>query len=302
MTAHTTSGTVLEGTVVYTRKDVTTLTGTEKRRFVDALLETKRRGEYDEFVRIHIEYYVSDGEHGLRTAHMAPSFLPWHRRFLLDLEQALRRIDSSVTVPYWDWTKDRTTSSSPWTADLLGGTGRRSDRRVTTGPFAHATGNWTIKENVTGTEYLTRDLGRSGDPIELPTKSDLEWALDDPVYDTAPWDSTVRKGFRNKLEGWGTGRGSASWRNHNRVHRWVGGAMVGGASVNDPVFWLHHAFVDLQWSRWQARHRDTRYLPAEPPGPGDAQHGRVVARHERLPPWDVTPDELEDHSRIYRYA
>jgi tyrosinase len=288
--------------MAYTRKDVSTLTRGEKRRFVKAMLEVKRRGEYDEFVRTHIEYYTSDGEDGLRTAHMAPSFLPWHRQFLLDLEKALRRVDSSVSVPYWDWTRDRTTTSTPWTADLLGGTGRRSDRRVMTGPFAYAEGNWTIKEGVTDEEFLTRDLGRPRDPIELPTKAELERALKDPVYDASPWDSTVAKGFRNKLEGWGRGRGSVSWQNHNRVHRWVGGAMVGGASVNDPVFWMHHAFVDLVWSRWQRRHREHRYLPAKPPGPSSAQYRRVVARHERLPPWDVTPDQLEDHERFYRYA
>ncbi|MET8075635.1 tyrosinase family protein [Streptomyces sp. NPDC005303] len=288
--------------MAYTRKDVSTLTATEKRRFVQAMLELKRRGEYDEFVRMHIDFYVSDGEDGLRTAHMSPSFLPWHRRFLLELERALRRVDSSVTVPYWDWTRDRTTGAAPWTDDLLGGTGRLPDRQVTTGPFAHATGNWTLKERITDEDYLTRDLGRPADPIELPTRSDLEWALRDPVYDTSPWDSTSTKGFRNKLEGWGKGQGPAAWRNHNRVHRWVGGVMVSGASVNDPVFWLHHAFVDLCWSRWQHRHRDHRYLPARPPGPGSAQRGRIVARHEKLPPWDMTPDELEDHGRIYRYA
>ncbi|MEU6915997.1 tyrosinase family protein [Streptomyces olindensis] len=288
--------------MAYTRKDVSTLTRTEKRRFVKAMLEVKRRGEYDEFVRTHIEYYTADGEDGLRTAHMAPSFLPWHRQFLLELEKALRRVDASVSVPYWDWTRDRTTTSAPWTADLLGGNGRRSDRQVMTGPFAYAEGNWTIREGVTDEEFLTRDLGRARDPIKLPTRSELEWALKDPVYDVSPWDSTAGKGFRNKLEGWGSGRGSASWHNHNRVHRWVGGAMVGGASVNDPVFWLHHAFIDLVWSRWQRRHRNHRYLPAKPPGPAGAQHRRVVARHEKLPPWDVTPDQLEDHGRIYRYA
>lgn len=37
-------------------------------------------------------------------------------------------------------------------------------------------------------------------------RSDLEWALQDPVYDTSPWDSTSTKGFRNKLEGWGEDR------------------------------------------------------------------------------------------------
>ncbi|MFF1295639.1 MULTISPECIES: tyrosinase family protein [unclassified Streptomyces] len=288
--------------MAYIRKDASTLTSSEKRRFVKAMLEVKRRGEYDEFVRMHIEFYVSDGEGGLRTAHMTPSFLPWHRRFLLDLERALRRVDPSVTVPYWDWTKDRRAGAAPWTKDLLGGTGRSSDRQVMTGPFAYAGGNWTIKEGITDEEYLTRDLGRVRDPIALPTKSDLESALDDPVYDVSPWDSTTTKGFRNRLEGWGSGRGQTAWRNHNRVHRWVGGAMVGGASVNDPVFWMHHAFVDLQWYRWQLRHRGARYLPAKPPAAGSAQYRRIVARHEKMPPWNVTPDSLEDVSAIYRYA
>ncbi|MEV8548761.1 tyrosinase family protein [Streptomyces glaucescens] len=288
--------------MAYTRKDVSTLTRAERRRFVRALLELKRRGEYDEFVRMHVEYYVADGERGLRTAHMAPSFLPWHRKFLLELEKALRRIDDAVSVPYWDWTRDRTPSSAPWTEDLLGGNGRPSDRQVMNGPFAYAQGNWTLKVGVTDVKFLTRDLGRARDPIRLPTKAELEWAMKEPVYDASPWDSRVTKGFRNRLEGWGTGRGSASWHNHNRVHRWVGGVMVGGASVNDPVFWLHHAFVDLVWSRWQRRHREHRYLPAKQPGPGDPQRGRIVARHEKLPPWDVTPDDLEDHASIYRYG
>ncbi|MFJ5263795.1 tyrosinase family protein [Streptomyces sp. NPDC088387] len=288
--------------MAYTRKDVSTLTAGEKRRFVKALLELKRRGEYDEFVRTHIEYYVADGDGGLRTAHMAPSFLPWHRQFLLQLEDALRRIDDSVSVPYWDWTRDRTAKSAPWTRDLLGGTGRAGDRRVMDGPFAYGEGNWTLKEGVTDGAYLTRDLGRVREPLELPTRSDVEWALKDTAYDVSPWDSTVTRGFRNKLEGWGTGRGAPSWRNHNRVHRWVGGAMVGGASVNDPVFWMHHAYIDLLWSRWQQRHREHRYQPAKPPAPGTAQYRRVVARHEPLPPWDLTPDQLEDHARIYRYG
>jgi tyrosinase len=58
----------------------------------------------------------------------------------------------------------------------------------------------------------------------------------------------------------------------------------------------------MQWQRWQQRHRTHRYLPDKPPGRGSGQYRRIVARHERLPPWDVTPDELEDVSAIYRYA
>ncbi|PTM88345.1 tyrosinase family protein [Streptomyces sp. VMFN-G11Ma] len=289
--------------MAYVRKNVTKLTREEKRRFVNALLELKWRGEYEEFVRLHVAYYTADGETGLRAAHMGPSFLPWHRRFLLDLEQALQRIDPSVTVPYWDWTRDRSAKSAPWTDDLLGGNGRPGDRQVVSGPFAYAQGHWPIREGVTDGVYLTRDLGRAHAPMALPTKKELESALAEKVYDTSPWDSTCTRGFRNKLEGWGTGRDDVAWRNHNRVHRWVGGVMLGGASVNDPAFWLHHAFVDLQWTRWQQRHKKAaRYLPADPPGRDDEQHGRILARHEHMPPWDVTPDEMEDVSAIYRYV
>ncbi|GGV69484.1 tyrosinase [Streptomyces longisporoflavus] len=290
--------------MVYTRKNQARLTSTEKRRFVNALLELKRKGQYDEFVRTHIEHYVSDGESGLRVAHMTPSFLPWHRRFLLEFERALQRVDSSVSVPYWDWTVDRKPSSSLWGSGLMGGNGRRSDRQVMTGPFARRNGHWTIKEGATAGDFLMRDFGRPDNPIALPTKAELARAMRDPVYDTPPWDSTSAKGYRNKLEGWTSRSGNAKWRNHNRVHRWVGGHMLGGASVNDPVFWLNHAFVDLLWDRWRARHpRSAPYLPAEPTGADNGPlHGHVAARHEAMPPWGVTPDELLSHRGIYRYG
>ncbi|MFJ3161859.1 tyrosinase family protein [Streptomyces kanasensis] len=288
--------------MAHTRKNQRDLSAAERRRFVAAVLELKRAGRYDDFVRTHIAYYGADGESGLRTAHMAPSFLPWHRQYLLEFERALQEVDAGVTVPYWDWTHDRSPVGQPWGEDFLGGNGRRGDLRVTTGPFAYATGDWTINVGVTEDRFLTRDFGHPKDPVELPTRDELAWATRETVYDAAPWDSTSPGGFRNRLEGWVPGRGSARLRNHNRVHRWVGGLMLGAASVNDPVFWLHHAFVDAVWSRWQRRNPGARYLPAAPPPRGSAQHGRVVARHEPMLPWDVTPAQLADHSRLYRYA
>ncbi|GHH69285.1 tyrosinase [Streptomyces sulfonofaciens] len=288
--------------MVYTRKNQNALTATEKRRFVNAVLALKRTGEYDEFVRIHITYYVSDGEPGLRVAHMTPSFLPWHRRYLLEFERALQRVDSSVTVPYWDWTVDRSRTSSLWAADFLGGNGRDGDRRVTTGPFAYRQGNWTLRENVTDDPFLVRDLGYPAQPIALPTKAELAVATRQKTFDAAPWNSTSASGFRNKLEGWGSGSGNAQYQLHNRVHRWVGGQMLGGSSPNDPVFWLHHAMIDRVWSSWQKAHPGAAYLPATPPGRNSSQYRRIVARNEAMPPWNVKPSQLEDHSKIYRYA
>ncbi|MFF9195184.1 tyrosinase family protein [Streptomyces sp. NPDC014779] len=288
--------------MAYTRKNQRDLTSAERRRFVSAVLELKRSGKYDEFVRTHIDHYVADGEGKLRVAHMCPSFLPWHRKFLLEFERALRRIDSSVTVPYWDWTRDNTPASTLWGEDFLGGNGRPGDHQVTTGPFAYGTGRWTVRYGMTEQKYLSRDFGRPGDPITLPTAADVEAALREPAYDAAPWNSTSRTGFRNRLEGWASGTGNARFQLHNRVHRWVGGLMLGGGSVNDPVFWLHHAYVDLLWSRWQARNPGAGYLPKDPPPLGDPQYKKVASLRERMEPWGVSPAELLDHGAIYRYA
>ncbi|QKW07419.1 tyrosinase family protein [Streptomyces sp. NA04227] len=287
--------------MVYVRRNLRALSRAEKRRFVDAVLKVKRSGRYDEFVRIHIAQYHADGDEGLRLAHMTPTFFPWHRRFLLDFEQALQRHDPGVSVPYWDWTADRGPGAVIWGEDLLGGNGRRSDRQVTTGAFAYTSGQWRIRHGVTDGQFLTRDFGNPRDAVDLPTRSDVDEAMRDGTYDLPPWDSTSPGGFRNKLEGWTEGFGSSALRNHNRVHRWVGGHMLGGASVNDPAFWLHHSFIDLLWSRWQQAHPKSAYRPARRLGPADLQAGNVLSAHEKMPPWDITPADMESHSRIYRY-
>ncbi len=78
--------------------------------------------------------------------------------------------------------------------------------------------------------------------------------------------------------------------------------MLSGASPNDPVFWLHHAFVDLVWSRWQRANPRSGYLPDRPLPLGNSQRGRVPTLEDPVPPWRVKPSELLDHSGIYRYA
>ncbi|MEV7725240.1 tyrosinase family protein [Streptomyces sp. NPDC087917] len=286
---------------MYTRQNQRNLTSAQKKRFTAAVLELKRNGIYDEFVRTHDKYFVPDRDRKLRVGHMSPSFFPWHRRYLLEFERQLQAVDPGVSIPYWDWTVDTSPVSPLWADDFLGGTGREGDRQVTTGPFAHERGNWTVTVGTTEARFLTRNLGRPGNPIALPTPAELQGAIDDPVYDTSPWDSTASGGgFRNKFEGWAAPK-SERWRNHNKVHQWIGGHMTGGTAPNDPAFWLHHAFVDLVWDRWQRRHPDSGYLPAAPLALGDPQRGRVISLDQPMPPWDVTPRELLGHGGLYRY-
>ena len=51
---------------------------------------------------------------------------------------------------------------------------------------------------------------------------------------------------------------------HNRLHVLVGGTMVTSASPADPLFWLHHAFIDKIWADWQTLHPGVN-----PPNPAD---------------------------------
>lgn len=285
---------------MYSRKNQRHLTSTEKKRLVSAILELKRSGRYDEFVTLHQEYYVTDADSGPRPAHMSPSFLPWHRRYLLEFENALQAVDPGVSIPYWDWTQDNTPAASLWAEDFLGGNGRSSDRQVMTGPFAYGEGNWSISTGATDDSFLRRNFGRPSGPVTLPSKADVERALRDPVYDAAPWNSVSTTGFRNRIEGWGIS-GKRGVANHNQVHRWIGGSMAGAASPNDPVFWLHHAYMDLLWTRWQKAHPRSGYRPARKLPSGDTQRDLVFALDEPMPPWDVTPEKLLDHTHLYSY-
>lgn len=277
------------------------LTSTQRTRFVEAVLELKRIGSYDRYVVTHAKYFAADGETGLRVAHMAPTFFPWHRRFLLQFESDLRTLDPGVSIPYWDWTYDNSGSASLWGADFMGGNGRDSDGQVMTGPFAYENGGWPIHYGVTQEKYLTRNMGRPDRPIVLPTRAELNDALKNPVYDTAPWNSApTTKGFRNRIEGWTVSDTRGGYL-HNRVHQWVGGHMIGGTSPNDPVFWLHHAFLDLIWVRWQRLHPKSAYLPSDPLSAKDPEHGRVISAHEPMPPWNEKPSDFFDHRGFYRY-
>ncbi|MCM6773895.1 tyrosinase family protein [Nocardia sp. CDC159] len=285
------------------RKNVRNLTASEQKRYVNAVLELKRRGKYDEYVHLHNQFFISDGEGRRRVAHMAPSFTAWHRQYLLNFEADLRAIDDSISLPYWDFTRDTSTTRLPWTEDFLGGTGRPEDWQVTTGPFAFRHGNWRINVKATEDDFLMRRLGRPADPVALPTRAEAARTLSTTPYDAWPYDTTVAldEGFRNALEGWGAGLQESGFEMHNRAHLWVGGQMAGGTSPNDPVFWLLHAFIDKLWADWQHLNPDAEYLPAHPLPETDPQHGQVISRIEPLDPWPVTADELLDHRKFYRY-
>jgi tyrosinase len=226
------------------RKNIRSLTAMEMQRFVSALIQLKASGTYDTYVAAHMN--------AMHHAHRGPAFLPWHREFLRRLERDLQGIDPSVTIPYWDWTTDNTTTSLPWHVELLGGDGRPSDRQVTDGPFARSGGHWPIDVDAPP-DFLRREMGVRA--ASLPSSAEVATVLAVTPYDSAPWDTSPVNSFRNQLEGW---RGPNI---HNRVHVWVGGSMYPMSSPNDPVFFLHHCNIDRLWAQWQATHPTEGYQP-----------------------------------------
>jgi tyrosinase len=256
------------------RKNVHTMTDTEKATLVRAFLELKRRGDYDHYVHLHHQVMIPtirpdeprDANYR-NAAHRGPAFLPWHREFLMQFENNLRTIEPTAFIPYWDWTADAKladpTSASIWADDFMGGNGLESDEwRVQTGPFAHRTGNWAVpslpEDGLPG-PGLKRQFGQI--LPTLPTEEDLQLAAGEVFYDTPNYErSPFTIGFRNRLEGWVTQRGDSRVKTpgsqlHNRVHLWIGGNMAPMTSPNDPVFFLHHCFIDKVWADWQAVQR-----------------------------------------------
>ncbi len=263
------------------RKNQATLSSQEKSRFVSAVLAIKASGVYDNFVMDHMN--------SMPNAHRGPAFLPWHREFLNRYEQELRNIDSSVTLPYWDWTVDNSPSSSIWNNDFMGGNGRPSDGQVTSGAFAFATGNWTLTSDGPA---LRRRFGVSAP--SLPSAADVAIAMSETVYDSAPWN-TSSSGFRNRLEGWINGP-----QLHNLGHVWVGGSMLPASSPNDPVFFLHHCFVDKLWADWQRAHPGAGYLPVT--GGSTGHNLNDPMSPFSTPGSPVTPANVLDHHTLgYAY-
>ena len=72
--------------------------------------------------------------------------------------------------------------------------------------------------------------------------------------------------------------------------------MTPASSPNDPVFFLHHCFIDKLWADWQRMHPDEQpYLPLT-----GAPAGHNL--NDSMAPFNVTPQSMLDHHALgYAY-
>ena len=203
-------------------------------------------------------------EAGSDFAHEGQGFLTWHRLFILTVERAIQEVtlDYNFAMPYWDWTSNKETCEI-CTEDLLGVAGENGTVK---GKYLN---DWhTIcneKETLQKTQicdlnhkkpFLKR-LKDSDRKVheDFPTKDEVNFALRFEQFDLPPYNRNSSCSFRNLLEGFvntSTGYPTPNVHTlHNQVHYAIGGTMKSSfSSANDPIFFLHHSFVDRIFEKW----------------------------------------------------
>jgi tyrosinase len=157
-----------------------------------------------------------------RTPVQARLFLPWHRAYLWYLEQAAQDRVQGASLPWWDWTTERSIPPAYTVASVGGAPNplRRFRMQVS-------------QANPPLNRYTRRAPG-ANPQSRLPTTAEI----DDLLTDT-DWTS-----FSDRLESF-----------HDDVHVWVGGDMGSVSTAGfDPVFYAHHCMIDRVWYLWQVRH------------------------------------------------
>ncbi|RCN43576.1 common central domain of tyrosinase [Ancylostoma caninum] len=213
------------------RKEYRQLTDDERNRVHTAFRTIKSSGEFDRLARIHAQFASSGG------AHSGPAFLPWHREYMKRVEIALRQVDPEIALPYWDSTLDENMPNSKdsimWTNEFMGETTGGS---VSGGPFRE----WRTLE---GRPNIRRDVGAKGkcfseDEIQfMMGQTDISQVL----AFTSPKQGCPFQPNFNVIE-----------YTHGNPHIYVGGEMFDQATAgNDPVFYMHHSFVDYIWEMWR---------------------------------------------------
>lgn len=235
--------------MVRIRKNAQTLSAPERDRFLAALgtLNAQGQGAYKDFRDMH----TKDSS---REIHGNPSFLPWHRAYVLDLERALQAIDATVAVPYWRFDQ---AAPSVFTQDFMGEYDDDSDL-VVFRP-GHALEHWATDVQVGVTRRPLFNLNRA--PNVLTEARTIALG-----------------GSRNLFAGF---RGMED-NPHGYAHTSFDGPIDNiFISVGDPLFFMLHANVDRLWAKWQwVKHRQN---------PSDRDAYDPQPRHDladTLWPWD----------------
>ena len=163
------------------------------------------------------------GFHGVPKWHCPHGdslFLPWHRAYILAIEDELQKIDPTVTLPFWDWTSSESIQSGIPDA--------YADRTYDNNGVMDPNPLFSAKIDPLGRD--TRRLPRHPSLL-AGYAARVRRAFNETSYDA----------FHSAIEG-----------PHVNLHTWVRLDMGSQSyAAYDPIFWAHHSNVDRQWAQWQ---------------------------------------------------
>ncbi|OAA60345.1 amino acid transporter [Niveomyces insectorum RCEF 264] len=172
--------------------------------------------------------------------HGVGQFLPWHRYFVKVHERLL--IDEcgyNGPMPYWNESSDSANISEAtvWDAATgFGGNGTGTDNCVSDGPFSNMT--LRINNDLSSSPYC---LARNFNPCLFRNAAQAN--------DQACLAKKTFEEARICFEG----------LPHASGHGGIGGTMLNvELSPGDPIFWLHHTYLDKLWWEWQSLNLSAR--------------------------------------------
>lgn len=224
------------------RKEITVMPLSERERYVKTLKNLSRTQAYQDLIGIHSLIY----EEGI---HNKLYFLPWHRYYLLALENHLRQLDCRVTVPYWDWSA---VASNPFQSPLWRGDsyhfgsaeGHREDNYcIRNGPFEKGQWFWVDRDR----GYLPSNWYCLKRQADLAATFYNKIQVADVLQKARVYNSKHDLEFRfTQFEE------ELRINMHMGVHCAILGDMCTYEAANAPEFFLHHGMVDLIWLRYQS--------------------------------------------------
>ncbi|KAI0435747.1 Di-copper centre-containing protein [Xylaria telfairii] len=226
------------------RKSWTDLTAIEKQDYIDADLclmslppKSGIKGATSRWDELQYAHAAQ-----ARYVHNVGAFLPFHRYFVTVHEHLLRaECNYTGPLPYWDEPLDvgDISRSSLFSGEpSFGGNGTGSNNCIADGPFVNVTLHF--KEDLNTTDYcISRSLNNMA--FSAAARANVEACL-------------VHQNFGD------------AWRcleakPHGAGHGGVLGTMINILlSPGDPVFYLHHGYLDRVWWRWQSLNLTTRLI------------------------------------------
>lgn len=286
------------------RKNAATMPAGEFENFLKACVLLKSQlapgqtfGLYDQWVAVHgcAMAVKSPGSPSfINMGHQNIGFLPWHREYVRRFELALQSVVPGVTIPYWPWPITPEPSVLFSNARIHRIFFSSSAPQDVGGLFASAGPATPPAWWPAGFQWRIRpELQVDGAQVLNRGGSDNSWPPMAADITTTENMNVIFPGVNTYWAFWRQLEGGK--RMHNTGHNIVGGYMSNPVfSPNDPLFWLHHSFIDRVWSRWQANRLagqpgstlNSHYPPPTEVSPYDGQLPPVGHRRDDLLwPW-----------------